>query len=187
MFSPHFHWHSHGLGYNHPFRGRFQWPRWGLLLYTHLPPNSSVPWTRKQFKNRKQDHVILLFQTYQWPPISLRINSKFLLMSYKRVVSPKCPHALRSICNHRTSSSRKEQTKLFLILETLCFLSPLTVILFPRLFLFLKNKFIYLFLAALGLRCCTRAFSSCFEQGPLFVVVHMHLIVVASLVVEHGL
>ena len=30
-----------------------------------------------------------------------------------------------------------------------------------------------LFLAALGLRCCTRAFSSCGEQGLLFVAVHV--------------
>ena len=33
------------------------------------------------------------------------------------------------------------------------------------------NLFIYLFLAALGLRCCTRAFSSCGEQRLLFVTV----------------
>ena len=45
---------------------------------------------------------------------------------------------------------------------------------------FLKNKFIYLFLAALGLHCCTWAFSSCGERGLLFVVVRGHLIVVAS-------
>ena len=48
-------------------------------------------------------------------------------------------------------------------------------------------KFIYLFLAALGLRCYARAFSSCSEQGLLFIAVHGLLIVVASLVVEHGL
>ena len=55
---------------------------------------------------------------------------------------------------------------------------------------FLKNfiyLFIYLFLAALGLRCCTWAFSSCGEQGLLFVVVRGLLMVVASLVAEHGL
>ena len=54
-------------------------------------------------------------------------------------------------------------------------------------FLFFKNKFIYLFLAALGLRCCTQAFSSCGEWGLLFVVVCGLLIVVASLVAEHEL
>ena len=40
---------------------------------------------------------------------------------------------------------------------------------------------IYLFLAALGLRCHARAFSSCGEQGLLFVVVHGLLIAVACL------
>ena len=56
-------------------------------------------------------------------------------------------------------------------------------------FLFLINLFIlfYLFLAALGLFCCTWAFSSCGEPGLLFVVVHVLLIAVASLVAEHGL
>ena len=46
---------------------------------------------------------------------------------------------------------------------------------------------IYLFLVALGLCCCVRAFSSCGEQGLLFVAVHGLLIVVAPLVAEHGL
>ena len=53
-----------------------------------------------------------------------------------------------------------------------------------------KNKFmylIYLFLAALGLHCCTRAFSGCGEQGLLFVALSGLLIAVASLVVDHGL
>ena len=54
-------------------------------------------------------------------------------------------------------------------------------------FFFLINLFIYLFLAALGLRCCVLAFSSCGERGLLFVVVRGLLIVVASLVVKHGL
>ena len=48
-----------------------------------------------------------------------------------------------------------------------------------------KYLFIYLFLAALGLRCCEWAFSSCCELGLLFVVVHELLIEMASLVVEH--
>ena len=43
-----------------------------------------------------------------------------------------------------------------------------------------------LFMAALGPRCCTRAFSSCGEWGLLFVVVRGLLIAVASLVAEHG-
>ena len=49
------------------------------------------------------------------------------------------------------------------------------------------NLFIYLFLAALGLHCCTRAFSSCGERGLLFVAVLRLLTAVASVVVAHGL
>ena len=45
----------------------------------------------------------------------------------------------------------------------------------------------YLFLAALGLRCCMQAFSSCSEWGPLFVAVHGLLIVVSSPAVERRL
>ena len=54
-------------------------------------------------------------------------------------------------------------------------------------FFFKLNLFIYLFLAALCLRCCARAFSSCGELGLLFIAVRGLLIMVASLVVEHGL
>ena len=54
-------------------------------------------------------------------------------------------------------------------------------------FLFLKNKFMYLILAVLGLRCCAWAFSSCSEWGLLFIAVRGLLTVVASLVAEHGL
>ena len=61
----------------------------------------------------------------------------------------------------------------------------------PYLLIFKINLFIclfiYLFLAMLGLRCCMQAFSSCGEQGLLFVAVRGLLIVVASLVAEHGL
>ena len=65
-----------------------------------------------------------------------------------------------------------------------CFSQQLSLLFFY--FLFLINSFIYLFLAALGL-CCARAFSSCSQRGLLFVEVHGLLIVVASLVAEHGL
>ena len=47
--------------------------------------------------------------------------------------------------------------------------------------------FIYLFMAALGLRFCARAFSSCGKQGPLFIAVCGPLTVAASLVAEHRL
>ena len=42
-------------------------------------------------------------------------------------------------------------------------------------------------MTALSLRCCAQAFSSWGEWGPLFIVVRGLLIVVASLVAEHGL
>ena len=42
------------------------------------------------------------------------------------------------------------------------------------------------FLAVLGLPCCVRAFSSCGKWGLLSVAVCKLLIVVASLVAEHG-
>ena len=55
-------------------------------------------------------------------------------------------------------------------------------------FFFKGTLFIYLFiLAVLGLRFCARAFSSCGEQGPLFIAVRRPLTVAASLVVEHRL
>ena len=49
------------------------------------------------------------------------------------------------------------------------------------------RKFFFFFFAALGLRHCEWGFSSCGEPGLLFVAVHGLLIVVASLVAEHGL
>ena len=52
---------------------------------------------------------------------------------------------------------------------------------------FFFYKFIYLFLAVLGLRFCARAFSSCGEWGPLFIAVRGPLTIVASLVAEHRL
>ena len=53
---------------------------------------------------------------------------------------------------------------------------------------FLKNNlFIYLFLSALGLRCCAQAFSSYGERGLFFIAMCGLLTAVASLVAEHGL
>ena len=42
-------------------------------------------------------------------------------------------------------------------------------------------------MAVLGLRFCARAFSSCGKRGPVFIVVHRPLTIVASLVAEHRL
>ena len=54
-------------------------------------------------------------------------------------------------------------------------------------FLFAYLFAYFLFLAALGLRCCAWASSSCGERGLLLFAVRGLLIAVASLVVEHGL
>ena len=54
-------------------------------------------------------------------------------------------------------------------------------------FIFFFYKFIYLFLAVLGLRFCARAFSSCSERGSVFIVACGPLTVAASLVAEHRL
>ena len=59
-----------------------------------------------------------------------------------------------------------------------------------KLFFFLTLDFylfIYLFLAALGLRSCARAFSSCGKRGPLFIAVRRPLTIAASLVAKHKL
>ena len=48
-------------------------------------------------------------------------------------------------------------------------------------------KKIYLFMAVLCLRFCARAFSSCGERGPLFIVVRGPRTIAASFVAEHRL
>ena len=70
-----------------------------------------------------------------------------------------------------------------IVTDPAIFLTIIFKILFVCLFVCL---FIY-FLAALGLCCCVRAFSSCVERGLLLVEVRGLLIAVASLVAEHGL
>ena len=42
-------------------------------------------------------------------------------------------------------------------------------------------------MAALGLRFCARAFSSCGKRGPLLIAVRGPLTIAASLVAEHRL
>ena len=64
---------------------------------------------------------------------------------------------------------------------------PLFSVRSSSLFFFLINLLIYLFLAVLGLRFCARAFSSCGEGRPLFIVVCGPLTIAASLVTEHRL
>ena len=62
--------------------------------------------------------------------------------------------------------------------------APVDIFFFFSLSIYL---FIYLFMAVLGLRFCARAFSSCGERGPLFIVVRGPLAIAASLVAEHRL
>ena len=45
---------------------------------------------------------------------------------------------------------------------------------------FFKFIYLYLFLAALGLRCCAPAFSSCGERGLLFIAVQGLLLLSAG-------
>ena len=73
----------------------------------------------------------------------------------------------------------------FLVLVEGKFLEDENYVLRIFMYFFFLN-FIYLFLAALGLHCCTWAFSSWGEQGLLFVAVR-GLLMVASLVAEHRL
>ena len=51
---------------------------------------------------------------------------------------------------------------------------------------FIWSIYLFIFLAAVGLHCRTRACSSCSEQGLLFSAVPRFLIAVASLIREHG-
>ena len=53
-------------------------------------------------------------------------------------------------------------------------------------FPFFLKLILYLFLAALGLRFCVRAFSSCGKRGPLFITVRGPLTIAASLVRSTG-
>ena len=75
----------------------------------------------------------------------------------------------------------------FLLLLIVFHLGPLnTNVCLFHLDRFLKILFIYLFSVVLGVHCCVPAFSSCSEQGLLFVAAVGLLVGVASLV-EHRL
>ena len=78
------------------------------------------------------------------------------------------------IVGHSGTQYLREHAKLFNLLYVLFF--------YFTLFLFH-----FIFLTALGLRCCAWAFPSCGEQGLLFIAVRGLLIAVASLVVKPGL
>ena len=61
----------------------------------------------------------------------------------------------------------------FITLHCICFFTCHS-------FFFFFYKFIYLFLAVLGLRFCARAFSSCGERGSVFIAVRGPLTITAS-------
>ena len=63
---------------------------------------------------------------------------------------------------------------------------PMELVSFFLIF-YLLFYLLFLFLAVLGLRFCVRAFSSCGECGPLFIMVHGPLTIAASLVAEQRL
>ena len=66
--------------------------------------------------------------------------------------------------------------------------SSVNVVSFSSLSMFFGGFFcFFVFLSALGLHCCARAFSSCGKLGLLFIAVRRLLIAVASLVAEHRL
>ena len=53
-------------------------------------------------------------------------------------------------------------------------------------FFFFFNLYLFIFLVVLGLHCCVQVFSSCSKQGLLIIGVHEPLILVTSLVAQHG-
>ena len=89
-----------------------------------------------------------------------------------------------------TSSLSVHQDRLFFLKMEKRFLSDDFSSLFSIVLIlfFLINLFyLFLFVAALGLRCCAQAFSSCSERGPLFVAVRGLLAAVAPPAAKHGL
>ena len=75
----------------------------------------------------------------------------------------------------------------FYITYVVCTVVPLEDTAVRDIALLYKVIYIYIYLAALGLRCCLQAFSSCGEWGLFFVTVCRLLIAVAPLVEEQGL
>ena len=64
-----------------------------------------------------------------------------------------------------------------------CFVHTVSFLIFFNSFYL---KLIYLFLAVLGLHCCSRASSSCYKRGLLFVVVHGPVPVLVSLAADRA-
>ena len=97
----------------------------------------------------------------------------------------------RKICHlTHTFPAEVKQCKLCLIVSALKYKNaPFSAYLISHFLCFIDFTFIFkiLFLAALGLHCCTRASFSFGKRGLLFLAMRGLLIAVASLVAEHGL
>ena len=97
----------------------------------------------------------------------------------------------KSLLFHRSNFQYNKHYKVTSVLLDLSFLKWMSLYIF-FLNVFLTNVLTlnlfccFYFWAALCLHCCVWAFSSCDEQGLLFIMVHRLLIAVASLM-EHRL
>ena len=143
-----------------------------VWVVSHLAP---TPGPRKFLSSKNKESV------WSQRVCSLPTKSIFLQVFLS---SPAPVSSLGSIL----SSSQKEKSPCLNSLLLTAFtpvLAPGIVVIF---FFFKMYLFVFFkFLAVLGLRCCAQAFSSCGKRGLLFVAVCGLLIVVASLIAEHGL
>ena len=156
---------------------RWNWVSSLSLMFPYLFINSAIPLLVVFFRSIQEFSLASTPLSYPMKvQVILGANASFLM----ELAQPCQGHQKRSAwCSTHPDP---QALSLFKVCFVLC--GALTLNEFWVLF----NKFIYLlFLAALGLPCCARAFSSCGERGYSFVAVCGLLIAVASLVVEHGL
>ena len=129
--------------------------------------------------------------------LMFQATDKSCQLTYSKIIANGSHSDRREMTSERTRNISKEGrvTEISNVwVDIIDYSSPNTVCWsFIYLFLFiyflinLVLFFICLFLAVLGLRCCVQAFSSCGEQGLLFIAVHGLFTAVFSLVAEHGL
>ena len=155
-----------------------------LYLYSRSRPSILIPivqmWKIMQIMNKlcpSRPWIIVANQGVRHPKSGIKKKKKWSQLWNH--TENTCTHTLfwASVTTENHCGRRCEQKASLANLWQWVILSNIT---------FSKKK-IYLFLAALGLCCCTWVFSSCGEQGVLFVAVCRFLIAVASLVAEHGL
>ena len=117
----------------------------------------------------------LPLRTLPWPPAAFRT----VTLPGPALRPGSCPPALAA--SDRPGSLRPPRLCMSSFLLGTGFLALRSLCLTDSSLGFFKIFFLSFLLAALVLRCCTRAFSSCGERGLLFVAVHGLLIAVASL------